>query len=107
VNLSESLLCRIMIARAIIGKPQLLVIDEALHTLDEALKLKILEKLYSCEYWTIIDISNDTSNIRRSDLILALHDGGLAEMGKASTLANDTTSAFSQLFPDLAREFRN
>lgn len=106
VNLSESLLCRIMIARAIIGKPQLLVIDEASHTLDESLKLKILDALYSCEYWTILDISNDTSNIRRSDLIIALHDGSLAEFGKPTELATNTNSIFSNLFPDLARDLR-
>jgi ABC-type bacteriocin/lantibiotic exporter with double-glycine peptidase domain len=106
VNLSESLLCRIMIARAIVGKPQLLVIDEALHTLDEYTKLNILDALYSCEYWTIVDISNDIMNIRRSDLIIGLHDGALAEMGKPSDLASDKSSIFSQLFPELSRSLR-
>ena len=106
VNLSESLLCRIMIARAVIGKPQLLVLDEAFHTLDESLKLKILDALYSCEYWTILDISNDTTNIKRSDLIVALHDGTLAEIGRPTDLAANKASIFSQLFPDLARELR-
>ncbi len=106
VNLSESLLCRLMIARAIIGKPQLLVVDEAFHTLDESMKLKILDGLYSCEYWTILDISNDTTNIRRSDLIIALDNGSLAESGKPSDLAANTTSIFSRLFPDLARDLR-
>jgi ATP-binding cassette subfamily B protein len=107
VNLSESLLCRIMIARAIIGKPQLLVVDEAFHTLDESKKIKILDALYSCEYWTILDISNDTTNIRRSDLIVALQDGGLAEIGKLNDLAANNTSLFSQLFPDLSKDLRS
>jgi ABC-type bacteriocin/lantibiotic exporter with double-glycine peptidase domain len=106
-NLSESLLCRVMIARAIVAKPQLLVLDEAFHTLDEALKLRILDAIYTCQYWTIVDVSNDTENIRRADYIIALRGGTVAEVGSPTTLADDSSSIFSTLFPNLTRGMRS
>jgi ABC-type bacteriocin/lantibiotic exporter with double-glycine peptidase domain len=107
VNLSESILCRIMIARAIISRPQLLVLDEAFHTLDQARKLKILDSIYTCGNWTIIDISNDTENIRRADSVLVLSEGIVAESGTTKELASNQNSLFSQFFPMLAEDMRS
>jgi ABC-type bacteriocin/lantibiotic exporter with double-glycine peptidase domain len=106
-NLSESLLCRIMIARAIVSKPQLLVLDEAFHTLDEALKIHILDAMYDCQYWTIVDVSNDTENIRRADNIIALKRGTVVESGPLETLAANPLSTLSLLFPNLTRGMRS
>lgn len=107
VNLSESILCRVMIARAIISRPQLLVLDEAFHTLDQARKVQILDTIYSCGNWTILDISNDTENIRRSDRVLVLNKGVAVENGTAAELAVDPHSLFSRLFPMLSEDLRS
>lgn len=107
VNLSESILCRIMIARAIISRPQLLVLDEAFHTLDQARKLQILDSIYTCGNWTIIDISNDTENIRRADNVLVLSEGVVVESGTTHELASNHNSLFSRLFPMLADDVRS
>ncbi|MCS6808206.1 MAG: ABC transporter ATP-binding protein [Bacteroidota bacterium] len=106
-NISESILCRIMIARAIIGRPQLLVIDEAFHTLDQARKLQIIDKIYACGYWTVLDISNDIENIRRSDRILVLSKGVVVESGTAKELAARPNSIFSRLFPMFSEDIRS
>ena len=106
VNLSESILCRVMIARAIIARPQLLVLDEAFHTLDQARKLQILDTIYTCGNWTILDISNDTENIRRSDRVLVLKEGVAIENGTAAELAANRNSLFSHLFPMLSEDLR-
>ncbi len=107
VNLSESILCRIMIARAIIARPQLLVIDEALHTLDQARKLQILDGIYACGNWTILDISNDIENIRRSDRVLVLSEGVAVESGTLAELSASSLTLFSRLFPMLAEDTRS
>lgn len=107
VNISESMLCRIMIARAIIARPQLLVLDEAFHTLDQARKLQILDAIYACGNWTIIDISNDTENIRRADRILVLNAGKVVESGTIQELAAAPDSVFSRLFPMLSEDMRS
>lgn len=107
VNFSESILCRIMIARAIIARPQLLVIDEAFHTLDQARKLQILDQIYACGQWTILDISNDIENIRRADSVIVLSEGVAVEKGKVSDLANNPHSLFAHLFPMLSEDMRS
>ncbi len=107
VNFSESILCRIMIARAIIARPQLLVIDEALHTLDQARKLQILDQIYACGNWTILDISNDIENIRRADNVIVLADGVAVERGTVSELSANPESLFSRLFPMLSEDMRS
>jgi ATP-binding cassette subfamily B protein len=106
VNLSESILSRIMVARAIISRPQLLVLDEAFHTLDQCRKLQVLDNIYACGNWTVIDISNDTENIRRSERVIVLQDGVAVETGTALELSQKTDSFFSQLFPMFSEDLR-
>jgi ABC-type bacteriocin/lantibiotic exporter with double-glycine peptidase domain len=67
-NLSRGQVQRLLIARAIAERPQLLILDEAFTGIDEKTKLKIIDALFASENtWTVLDISHDAEVVMRSD----------------------------------------
>lgn len=104
-NLSRGQLQRLLIARAIITRPHLLILDEAFTGIDERDKLSILECLYAEDkHWTIIDISHDPEVVIRSDTIYVLEDGKLVETHtgiKSKSNFPGAKSRFAALFPSL------
>ncbi|ACF12488.1 ABC transporter-related protein [Chloroherpeton thalassium ATCC 35110] len=103
-NLPGGLIRKIMIARAIIGKPKVLILDEAFGGMEENTKLELIRSLYSESSWTIIDISHDAEVIRRSEPIYVLHDKRIVETYMAGDLATKKDTLLGKLFPDLARQ---
>lgn len=101
-NLSRGQIQRLLIARAIVGRPRLLILDEAFTGIDENDKLQILGELYAPERdWTIIDISHDPEVVLRSSVVHVLSDGKIAESGAALELARRRDGLFASLFPTL------
>jgi ATP-binding cassette subfamily B protein len=100
----ESLLRCITVARAVIGKPQIIVLDDVLSGLTEALKSKIINNLYSSDLWTILDISQDPDIIRRAKMIIILEEGIVVETAPMSELARQPESRFRKLFPTLSAQ---
>lgn len=78
-NLSESVCTRILCARAIVGRPRLLVVDDALAGLPPDLHQRLLESLWREPWWTLIDLSQDPRLGARSGRTLALRDGRISE----------------------------
>jgi len=103
-NLPEGLIRKIMIARAIIGKPKVLILDEAFGGIEENTKLELIESLHNGPDWTIIDISHDAEVIRRSEPIYVLENKQIIDQYMASSLAIEKDTVLSRLFPDLARQ---
>lgn len=103
-NLSRGQLQRLLIARAIVARPQLLILDEAFTGIDEHDKLQIVEALYSPQYhWTIIDISHDPEVVMRAQTVYLLAQGRILESGAPQELASRPTGQFLKLFPSLQR----
>ncbi len=106
-NLSRGQIQRLLIARAIVGHPRLLILDEAFTGIDERQTLKILDAIFDPKNpWTIIDISHDSDVILRSDEIHVLENGLILESGEARKMAFNEFGAFCQLFPMLTRQIR-
>ncbi len=106
-NLSRGQVQRLLIARAIAGRPKLLILDEAFTGIDERTKMMIIEQLFSRDKnWTVLDISHDAQVVMRSDKILVLSMGVIAEQGSPAELSSRIESEFSTLFPDLANQIR-
>lgn len=71
---------RLMIARAIAPKPDILILDEATSALDNKTQKQVSEALDRL-HCTRIVIAHRLSTIRNCDRILLIDDGGIAEEG--------------------------
>lgn len=72
-NLSGGQKQKIGLARALIKKPKILLLDEALSNIDKETREEIFEYLYSNADMTIISISHDESVYKYSDFIWELN----------------------------------
>jgi ATP-binding cassette subfamily B multidrug efflux pump len=82
ITLSGGQKQRTAIARAIIRNPRILVLDDALSSVDIYTEEKILEHLREVMHGrTTIFISHRVSTIRNADRIAVLHEGRVVELG--------------------------
>ncbi len=79
-TLSESVCTRILCARAIVGRPRLLIVDDALAGLPPDLHGRLLDALWGEPGWTLVDLSQDPRLGQRSGRALELRAGRLAEL---------------------------
>ncbi len=101
-NLSRGQMQRLLLARAIVGRPKLLILDEAFTGIDEHDKLQILSELFSPERdWTILDISHDPEVVIRASKIYVLADGKIVEAGTPAEIGLQGEGRFARLFPTL------
>lgn len=101
-NLSRGQLQRLLLARAIVSRPLLLILDEGFTGIDEKDKLAILDNLYNSNHrWTIIDISHDPEVVIRSKQIHVMANGQIVETGSPSELVGVHDCEFTRLFPSL------
>lgn len=103
-NISLGQRQRILLARAIVDFPQLLILDEAFGGMDERTKLSIIEKMFAKDKpWTILNISHDAEVVSLTNYIYLLDKCEITEEGETNKLLDDENSQFSQLFPELSR----
>lgn len=82
INLSGGQKQRVAIARALAKRPRILILDDALSSVDATTEEKILGSLESeFENRTAILISHRISTAREADRIIVLKDGAIAEQG--------------------------
>lgn len=106
-NLSRGQAQKLLLARAIVKRPQLLILDEAFTAIEERTKLDILDRIYSTELpWTIIDISHDADSILRSHRIVILSQGNVLESGTTDDLLKRNNGELERLFPQLVQMLR-
>ncbi len=106
-NLSLGQRQRILIARAIVGRPRLLVLDETFTGIGEVNKLLILDALLDkSNAWTVVDVSHDAEVVSRSERVFVLADGRIAESGEPRELSSRADSLFAALFTELSRQSR-
>jgi ATP-binding cassette, subfamily B, multidrug efflux pump len=82
ITLSGGQKQRTAIARAIIRDPRILILDDALASVDTYTEEKILNHLREVmQGRTTIFISHRVSTVRNADRIAVLHDGRIVELG--------------------------
>ena len=82
ITLSGGQRQRTAIARALVRDPRILVLDDALSSVDTYTEEKILNHLRDVmQGRTTIFISHRVSTVRNADQIAVLHDGGIVELG--------------------------
>lgn len=101
-NISLGQRQRILLARSIVVPPQLLILDEAFAGMDDATKLKIIDKVFDKERpWTILNITHDADVVSKTEFLYLLEKGEVKEKGFIADLSRDAESTFSKLFPEL------
>ena len=89
ITLSGGQKQRTAIARALIRNPRILILDDALSSVDTQTEDKILNHLREVmEGRTTIFISHRVSTVRNADRIAVLHGGRIVELGTHNELLN-------------------
>ncbi|PWL29623.1 MAG: ABC transporter [Fluviicola sp. XM-24bin1] len=96
VNLSGGQKQRVSISRALIRKPQLLILDDCLSAVDTETEETILRNLNDMNKVTTLIVSHRVSSIRNAQRILNLEDGAIAEEG-----THDELIALNGMYKDL------
>ena len=73
-SLSPTHIVQILLARAILGRPQVLIFDGLIHSLEPSLRERILRRLCSKdEAWSVIFVSTDPNLTDHADRRIMLH----------------------------------
>ncbi len=86
-NLSGGQRQRLTIARALVRRPEILILDDSSSALDFATDAALRQSLNHLDYRpTVFLVSQRTSSIQHADLILVLEDGHVVGMGRHEEL---------------------
>jgi ATP-binding cassette, subfamily C, bacterial len=89
---------RLSIARALLRKPRILVLDEATSSLDSENEVRIQQAIDSLQHrMTIVIITHRLSTIRHADVIHVMENGRVVESGSWQQLLAQPRGRFSQL----------
>lgn len=81
---------RIALARALVRKPRLLILDDATSAVDPSVEARILERLRASELpSTIIIVAYRTSSIALADEVIFIDDGQIVAHGTHGQLSRD------------------
>ena len=94
---------RLTIARALVRRPEILILDDSASALDYATDAKLRKSLRELDYNpTVIIVSQRTSSVQSADCILVLDDGETAGIGTHEELLK-TCSVYQEIY---ASQFR-
>lgn len=89
-NLSGGQKQRLMIARAVVSKPEILILDDAASALDFATEKRLRDGLKKLTDTTLFIVSQRTSSIKHADMIICLDDGRIAAIGTHDELLQNS-----------------
>lgn len=87
-NLSGGQRQRLTIARALVRRPEVLILDDSSSALDYATDARLRQALRSVDC-TVFVVSQRTASVRSADKIVVLDDGGVAGIGTHEQLLKD------------------
>lgn len=86
-NLSGGQRQRLTIARALVGSPDILILDDSASALDYATDAALRQAIHNMAgSMTVFIVSQRTSSIRHADQIIVLEDGEIADIGTHDAL---------------------
>ena len=88
-NLSGGQKQRLTIARALVGSPEVLILDDSASALDFATDAKLRKAIHeNCEGMTVFIVSQRANSIKYADKIIVLDDGIVKGIGTHDELFN-------------------
>jgi ABC-type bacteriocin/lantibiotic exporter with double-glycine peptidase domain len=103
VGLSGGQIKRILLARAMLMRPSVLILDEAYHGLDASLQATIKDNVRA---WmtgrTVINITHDLRHAREADRIILIEKGEVIELGTHDVLMMHD-GRYRRLYDDFSR----
>jgi len=103
VGLSGGQLKRILLARALLMRPSVLILDEAYHGLDASLQSRVKKNVRQwMEGRTVINITHDLRHAREADRIILLQKGEILELGSHDALMM-RDGVYRRLYDDFSR----
>ena len=103
VGLSGGQLKRILLARALLMRPSVLILDEAYHGLDASLQAAVKQNVRE---WmrgrTVINITHDLRHAREADRVILLQKGEIIELGSHDTLMM-RDGVYRRLYDDFSK----
>ena len=106
-NLSGGQRQRLAIARALVGNPQILILDDSSSALDFATDAALRKSIKELPGQpTVFIVSQRTSSIQHADLILVLEDGRLVGKGTHETLL-DTCEVYKEIYDSQYKKGEN
>ncbi len=104
-KISEGQKQRIAIARAVIKRPKILILDEALSSVDAQIEANIIDNIRaSLKSATLIIISHRFSAIKRTDLVFFLNSHKKIDIGSHEELINNNVEYQNYLSHQLREE---
>jgi ABC-type bacteriocin/lantibiotic exporter with double-glycine peptidase domain len=89
IKLPKSRILKIKLARCIIAKPKLLLIEDHFNLLEKKYKEQVLEFLLDKNNkWTIVMVSNDIEIAKKMDYIVTIDDGKIIDKGALAEMQN-------------------
>lgn len=87
-NIPRSIRTKILLARSIVAKPRLLLVEDAYSLLEQKDRRAVAEFITSPERsWTLIAVSNDPVIARNCDRIIILQEGKIVLEGDYKTIS--------------------
>ncbi len=97
VNISGGQKQRVCIARALLKKPKILILDNSTSAVDTATERKIRQNLNNLTQTTILMVTQRYSSMQASERIIVLEDGTIEAMGTPSELL-ETSDIFREIY---------
>lgn len=104
-NLSSSQVTRLQVARALAGRPRLLVLDHEFSALNPEARVRLFTRLFdSARPWTLLSFSYDPEALARSQRLYWLQDGELIDLGSPQQALDLEVSPIRRNLPRLAEQ---
>jgi ATP-binding cassette subfamily B protein len=78
-NLSSGQVQRVLIARALLDRPKVLVFDETIRGMDPDKRIRLLDGLLAIDDWTLVFISQEREVLDRVNRVVMIDDGRFVE----------------------------